>query len=301
MGLVSFHDLDFTLRALLKLSAIPGGPLGLGELKVADISFETPARSYDPKEITLNLFLYEIKENRELRDPVPIYELGLNGFERRRPPIRVDCTYMVTAWSPEAGADKIREEHALLCQALLWLNRFPTIPASYANEPIWSGTMLTQPYVPPTMVAQMDGARNLGEFWASLENPPRPSFNLIVTVAIDLLDPVVEGPPVITKEVHLKAMRAPGEVEPTLFDGFQVGGVVRDAASGNPIAGAAVEVVETGQHTVTDDEGRYNFILLDTGTYRIHVAAPGFPAADQLITVPRAAVTDPTYDVPLTP
>src|SRR5262249_47565759 len=79
------------------------------------------------------------------------------------------------------GASKIREEHRLLGQAFFWLSRFPIIPDSF-----FVGSMVGQPFHPPTMVAQWDGAKNQGEFWNSLGIPPRPYFNLIVTIAMDL-------------------------------------------------------------------------------------------------------------------
>src|SRR5262245_19983581 len=114
-----FRDLDDTLTSVLD---DPGGP---SELVAADVNFEIPDDTFNPGQPTLNLFLYDVHENRELRDPVPIVERIGGLFMRRRPPLRVDCCYMVTAWDSSTGPTRIANEHRLLSQALLWLSRFP--------------------------------------------------------------------------------------------------------------------------------------------------------------------------------
>jgi hypothetical protein len=55
------RDLDDTLKAILDDPASPT------ELRNADVSFEAPDKSFAPAQATVNLFLYEVKENRELR------------------------------------------------------------------------------------------------------------------------------------------------------------------------------------------------------------------------------------------
>jgi hypothetical protein len=42
-------------------------------IKEADVSFETPDKNYTPSQSTLNLFLQDVKENRELRNPEPLW------------------------------------------------------------------------------------------------------------------------------------------------------------------------------------------------------------------------------------
>lgn len=192
-----FQDLDLTLKGILGDAKPPA------ELRGAQPSFLTPERGYAPSENTVNLFLYDVKENRELRDPVPIVEQKGEAFIRRRPPLRVDCSYLVTAWSTAEKEVKVKEEHELLGAAFLWLSRFPTIPEEYLT-----GTLADQPFPPPTLVAQMDGTRNTAEFWSALGIPPRPCFNLVVTIAMDLGVEVPEGWPVATKEIRLTNQRA---------------------------------------------------------------------------------------------
>jgi hypothetical protein len=112
---------------------------------------------------------------------------------RVRPPVRVDCSYSITAWSV-AVADAVLEEHRVLSQALLVLLRNQTIPA-----PCLVGAMQAQPPPLPTMVATPDSTKNLPEFWRALDQLLKPSLNYVVTLAMwpDLL-PVALTPVVST-------------------------------------------------------------------------------------------------------
>ena len=87
-----FQDLDNTLAQVLNDPAAPA------ELFNADVSFMyTPDKNFATAQVTVNLFLYEVKENRDLRDPTPIIEKVNGSFIRKEPPLRVDCSYIVTA------------------------------------------------------------------------------------------------------------------------------------------------------------------------------------------------------------
>ena len=181
-----FQDLDSTLSNILNDVAMTLPPVAppLTQLFDADVSFITPDKDFvNPNQPlpAVNLFLYDVKENRDLRDPTPIIEKSGNGFIRRQPPLRVDCSYIVTAWSDDPSDQKVVSEHRLLAQALLWLSRFPTIPARYLQ-----GALLNQLYPPPMLVAQVDPNKNAGEFWDALAIPPRPAFYLTVTIAMEL-------------------------------------------------------------------------------------------------------------------
>src|SRR3954467_11434440 len=116
-----FQDLDATFKALLDDAAGPP------EVQAADVSFDTPDRDYQPGQATVNLFLHEVTENRELRDEARVVERIGDTYTSRLPSLRVDCTYLITAWSAQAGGLKAVEEHRLLGLALQWLSRFPVL------------------------------------------------------------------------------------------------------------------------------------------------------------------------------
>jgi hypothetical protein len=187
-----FDDLDRTLQAMLDDETAPA------ELHAADVSFETPHKEYRPSSSTVNLFLHEVHENRELRDPEPIRVVENGVVSIALPPLRVDCSYLVTAWSSLDGASRIATEHRLLGEALGWIARFGTVPEQYLR-----GRLVGQPYPPPTVVAQLAGKQDVSEFWHSLGIPPRPAFSLTVTLAVALDVVETAGPVVSTTELRI--------------------------------------------------------------------------------------------------
>jgi uncharacterized protein DUF4255/carboxypeptidase family protein len=273
-----FNVLDDTLRNLL--DSAPANTANNLFLS-AEISFDTPAKGFTPKQgdLAINLFLYEVKENRELRQPMPTREVATGRGVRRRAPLRVDCSYMVTAWSNITNQDNVANAHRLLGQAFHWLSRFPTIPERYFPQPNLPADpgMPYQPFAPPTMVAQMDGAKGAGEFWSALGIPPRPYFNLIVTICLDLDQAV--GDSIVTtvsSRYYQAGIAASGE------ERLMIGGTVRDTG-GNPVADAWVRLeppnpLVPSQIRVTDAAGHFIFEDVARGAgYTLRARAQGHP------------------------
>jgi len=273
--------LDTVLKAMLDEPLMAPA---LQPLLDADVSFITPDKTYAPVQETINLFLYEARENRELRDPVPIVETRNGLSVRKRPPLRVDCSYMVTTWSKKTGVDKVAAEHRLLSLAFNWLSRFPTVPERYLRVPNTNPVQYVLPgqvFPPPTMVAQLDGAKNAGEFWNALGIPPRPYFNLIVTIAMDLAQEV-EGAMVTTISTHYHAADPASDEERIIL-----GGTVRDAAN-TPVADAWVRLEPAGLTQITDHDGRFVFASVARGAgMTLKARAMG-----------RTDITRPNVDVP---
>jgi hypothetical protein len=267
-----FHDLDAALKALLD---DPGAPPALRD---ADVEFLPPERGYAPSRATVNLFLYDVEENRELRNPEPLrVPRPGGGYERRRPPLRLDCSYRVTAWAgTSAGAAAgVAEEHALLGLALAWLGRFPALP-----EAALAGVLPGQPWPPPLAVAQPNGVGEAGEFWSALGIPPRPAFDLVATIAVPFDVAVLETPVTTMVIRHRPGAAADGE------EWIVIGGVLRDPTD-RPVAGAWVALEPTGGTAATDDEGRFVFPRVRRGFgYRLRARAVGLGEVERLVDVP---------------
>jgi Pvc16 N-terminal domain/Carboxypeptidase regulatory-like domain len=276
-----FQDLDSTLNAIVE---DPGAP---GLLREADASFETPDRDYAPSQTTLNLFLHEVSENRDLRDPEPILTFEQGAYKRRPPPLRIDCRYLVTAWSTKSGAQRAAEEHQLLGQSLAWLSRFGTIPETYLR-----GALAGQPYPPPTLIAQVDGRHATSEFWSALGIAPRVAYRVVVTIALDLELETIVGPEVVARELRL------GERPAGLESTFAIGGTVRDASSKALIVDATVRVEPLARGARTDALGRYRFDRLKAGRYTLVTSAEGFAVQSLAVEVPGR--TPNAYDIELT-
>ena len=272
-----FDDLDASLAALLADAAAPP------EVRAADVNFAAPDKDFTPGQPTLDLFLHEVQENRALRDVTPILQpTPADGWQSERPPLRVDCTYLVTAWSPRTGALRAADEHRLLGRALLWLGRFPVLPDQYAQ-----GTLKTppQPYPLATSVAQTREGQSMGEFWTALGIAPRPAFSLTVTIAMQPF-PETETFPALSA-VQLRA---------GLINGPELYGRVLDAQL-NGVAGVAVTLVEAN-HTVTSGgSGEFRFGAVPFGSYTLAVTRAGHPDTSRHIDYENAAQA---HDVILT-
>jgi hypothetical protein len=217
------------------------------------VSFDDP---------TINLFLFSVHENRMLRDPVPIIAFVGGQFVRRRPPLRVDCDYLVTTWSKKTLDAAVEEEHLLLAQALHKLSRYPVVP-----DAALKGALVGQPFPVQLWVAQEDDGKALAEFWSSLGISPRASFHLMATVALDLAEEEIEGPPVTTRTLVLDDdldEATPGEPI------YAFGGSVTDAANA-PVDGATV-TLDNRRSVTTGPDGRYVFSGVAAGAHTVDVA-----------------------------
>jgi uncharacterized protein DUF4255 len=176
------RDLDDTLAALLK-NHTPAGSLLAG----AQIKFDLPDSKWRQQlnKLTVNCYLYDVRENSELRTFEPLTIRSSNGLSatRIRPPVRVDCAYSITAWSV-AHTDPVLEEHRLLSQTLLVLLQNRRIPVADLK-----GSMVNQPQPYPTVIAMPDATKNMPDFWKALDQELRPSLNYVVTLGM-WLDPL---------------------------------------------------------------------------------------------------------------
>lgn len=174
------RDLDETLRAMLEQQAQAGT-----ELDQADIVFDIPDADWRKTllKLTVNCYLYDLRENRDLRTHEPLMARSTDGTQAKRvkPPVRIDCAYCLTAWSPAANESSL-DEHRLLSQVLVVLLKHPTIPAA-----VLQGSLTDQipPY--PTVVAGFNDTKTQPDFWRALDQQLKPSLNYVVTLAV-LLD-----------------------------------------------------------------------------------------------------------------
>jgi hypothetical protein len=237
-------DLSLTLRAILTQPGLPS------ELAAAQIAFDRPGESFNPGQTTVDLFLYDIRENLELRNPEPAIERVNGQAVRRPPPLRVACTYLVTAW-PVGGAELPLQEHRLLGQTLQILARYPTIPASFLQDGL-KGQQLPLPLV----TSRTDGLGEPAEFWSALGGRLRPSLSVTVTIGLDVF--AAETLPLVTQD----------RIEISIAQRPSIAGRVL-AADGAAVAGAAVSLVEAALSTTAGANGRYAFGPVAPGRYTL--------------------------------
>jgi len=176
-----FSQLTNALSELLHLDNAPK------QVKNADISFDRPAETYQPGKTCINLFLFDVRERTDLKNSEPVIQRHADGKTVliRQPPMRVACSYLVTAWidAGQPGQIAILNQHGLLADALLAFSTTPTL----SGEKLSSATqawLREQPYAVELAVMQSDLTKNMSEFWTAVGGKLRPSFTLTATVAM---------------------------------------------------------------------------------------------------------------------
>jgi len=185
-------DFNTTLENLMKKEYGPEMPF--------DISFAVPCKDFhtvSTEKPSLNFYLYDIRENTELRSNEPLIERRADGSViKKRPPMRIQLFYCITAWSPaqdDAIGSKTREEHKQLSKALVALLKYQTIPSD-----VLSGDLIGQIPPLPTTAILPDAMENLAQFWNALDGLLKPSLDYRITISLDIHEDL-EGRMVTTK------------------------------------------------------------------------------------------------------
>lgn len=170
-----FADVNRTIEALLKAE------LPANVATQLSISFATPDERFPPNGVTppsINLFLFEIYENAELRTVEPLIERRADGTTTRTPPpVHVDCHYLVTAFAQEQLGSEM-EEHYILGTTLTILLRHRILPASVLKGALAGKT-------PPVRATAARKSTSGAELWQALNRKPRACFHYTLTVPLD--------------------------------------------------------------------------------------------------------------------
>jgi hypothetical protein len=201
-------DLDKTIKALL-----------LHELRGTnvEISFETPDAQFRPKikPPAINLFLYDIRENRELRSNEISRDRSPDNKIISQPnPVRVDCSYLVSAWVGDGSNTSTEQEHQLLGDTMTVLLKYPKLPLEFRQ-----GRLKNQEQVPPTATLQPGRLQSIGEFWQALGGNPKAAFDYTVTIGLQPFAPTSEG---LVEEMKVVIEDRQGSEEMTLVVDYPV-------------------------------------------------------------------------------
>lgn len=266
-------DLDESLRGLLKRE------LGRHGFDGVDVVFDAPTKEWAAglSSPTVDLFLYDLQESTEKRDPEWGEQRSNGEAIESRPPLRVDASYAVTAWTRE-----VEDEHRLLSQVLAVLYAYPTLPDDALSGRLADGT---QPFPLETEVAQRKG-EDKSDFWTSIGGQYKASIDYVVTVACPSGTTMTRGPEVRTQTIRLRdSAGGPRTIEEL----HRIGGVVRDAG-GEPLENAWVVLADQGVWTASGAGGRFRFDRLRAGEYRVVARTADGREAEAELTVPGTKV-----------
>ncbi|MGI8856153.1 MAG: Pvc16 family protein [Thermomicrobiales bacterium] len=243
-----------------------------------DIAFEAPTRTWIERltRPSLNLYLFGIQENVDLRQ-TSFQSTRIDGHAQRRlPPRRIDVRYMVSAHTTDAD-----DEYRLLWRALVTLMKFPEIPVEMLPDEVQQcGAPLT------IRVAQPDDSARIPDLWSVLGADPHPAFCSVVTAPADL-ETTFTSPLVLTRTVRF------GQGQAVLAErlDIHIGGTVRDH-DGMPVGGVTVAVAGSAMGVVTNDEGMFVLRNVPAGRVRLRATHPDGREEQNTIVVPSE-----TYDI----
>lgn len=288
------NQLDRVLRSLL----IRDLPIRNGEV---DIDFNQPKGKWSAQlsRPTLNLFLYDVRENTTLREPEwEIKREGNGKVTRQRKPVRLDLHYMITAWV----ADNPDNEHDLLARVLKVFFRHPCLPPpedvqkkedkDFWRELIaeWPEVLRDQPAPLPVRVAQVETLQNPAEIWSAMDNQLRPAITCTITAALNPYE-TQTTPLVFTRVLKFEAIEAETKAETEAKEDKEqrrehfwlVGGRVR---SQEPLSKVKLILVERGLEVLVREDGRFVIGKLDRGDYTLELAAEGRRPRQYRLAVP---------------
>ena len=284
-------DLDKIIRQLL----LEGLEIKNDEIGIA---FDQPRREWSAKlsKPTVNLFLYDMRENAQLRQHQ--WEQVMNGKNgtlaaQKRTPLRYDCYYMMTTWV----RDQPEDEHRLLTRCMLTLARYPLIPEERLAQ-----TALANPdFEIRTRLANHDVLTNPAEIWGALDNEMRPSISYVITMTLDPWTPIT-GPAVQTLTLRYGQSDSLPDRQELMTDMpvgelNWIGGVVRAKDEQGPLANINVAIRGTGLFATSDAKGRYRLGNVPTGEHTLIA----WPAEGAPITRPIQVPLDKegNYDIEL--
>jgi hypothetical protein len=260
-----------------------------------------------------NLYLYDMRENVRLRsNEQRVTQVDGQATVNLASP-RLDCTYLVTAWSPVAPSalfDPAREEHQLLYRALAVFMQFRPLDAAdvYSREvpstmtlvafTAAAGPLAEQPL--PLQAAFPDSVHEPAEFWTTMKVDSRPAIRLTVTIPVVIEEPDAQYPRVTTLRTGYHQLGVSGTPDRVTA----IGGRILETGTDEPIEGAWVQIVGKNppsiipvrHRTISNAAGEFTFARLPQGSYELRVVAPGVDKTFPPFDVPHATGI---YDVHL--
>ncbi|MDT0353127.1 Pvc16 family protein [Pseudonocardia charpentierae] len=219
--------------------------------------------------VALNVYLAEVRQNRDLRSTARHRFVRDDVLVDRPAPTWLECRYLISAWSPAAAqVEPTPIEHALLYRAVAVLQDAAPVNPTHAHG---ADTAAIEAWPDgfrdvdlPTQLMPVDGFAKLAEFWGTMgtNHRWRPVVELAVGLPVLFTEPVVRGPAAVT--LTLRTGPRTGEADEQDVR-VQLGGQVRGPDDRPPTSPVAVTVVEVASglavHTTTMDPATGRFVV----------------------------------------
>lgn len=165
-------QVDDALRTLVRAEALGGAEV--------EVAFDAPTKDWAARRNspTVNLYLYDIREDLRRRERGLADERGEDGTVlRRRPaPRYFKLSYLVTAWT-----QRPEDEHLLLDQLLRSFLRHEALPDDLVTG------RLAEPRKPVPMTVGLPPPedRAFADVWSALGGELKPSLDIVVIAPIE--------------------------------------------------------------------------------------------------------------------
>ena len=185
---VVIHDVDESLRALVKQEALAGNGV--------EIAFDAPTKEWVARRNVpaVDLYLYDIREDLSRRESMWEDRRDERGHvvERRLRPRWFRLSYLVTAWT-----QRPEDEHRLLSALLSCFLRHETLPPELRSGTL-EGTALP---VILTVALPLSEDRSIADVWSAMGGELKPSLDLVVTAPMEVERVLAVGPPVLEEPI----------------------------------------------------------------------------------------------------
>jgi hypothetical protein len=175
------EELDKTIAAFLK----SGLPQDIGSRVI--VSFATPDSQFPPAGMALpavNLFLYNVGESADLRDNAPSVQRLPNGTAyKSRPPVYLECSYLVTVWPDPKIENPAADEHTIMSAVTKVLLAHPALP-----DDLLQGSLQNSQTAPVAAKLSRGEFRSPGEIWQALGGRQKLSLNYTVTFGMPVFE-----------------------------------------------------------------------------------------------------------------
>ena len=264
-------DLDESLQTMLKRELEQHGFDGV------DVAFDAPSRDWSSQLTapTVSMFLYDLRESADRR-PVDWNESRGGGRASvQRPPMILEATYAVTAWTQD-----VQDEHRLLSQVLQIFFAYPELPRDVLHGRLQE---LALKYPVSATIAQPK-ADGKADFWSAVGGSYKPSLDYVVHMACESGTAYERGPEVRTQTLRVGNMDAPAR---TITEYHRFAGKVA-APDGEPLKDVWVTIPQLGLWASSSPEGHFRFDKLPAGSYELLARTMGGDQASAKIEIPGA-------------
>lgn len=256
---------------------------GTSLISTEQIDFSRPgSRRDEGAGPLLNLYFYDIRESKTVQHSGR--QVERHSSESRPQTAKVswspnwfDVSLLITAWDRTALG-----EYHLLTEAMSVLLRHRSLQEHFLTPDLrgYGNLSLSVAIAPPI---------EIGALWSALSLPLRPALYLTITVPFTSSGAIT--PRVWERIISFQPDRNGSGNSQVLTRQVVVAGIVKSAATAQPLTNIAITILDTEKNTVSNPEGFFFFEDLRHGSYILNFQHPGYESRNCNILVDDGSTT----------